>query len=179
MDGDLISIGGSGFDSAGYDLLALMTGSEGMLGVIVEITVKLLPIPEFAQVILAAFDDIVKAGTAVGDIIAAGIVPAGLEMMDNPSIRASEAFVNAGYPVEAAAIVLCEMDGSEAEVKDQVNKVDALLRQAGATMIRVSANDAERELIWKGRKAAFPAVGRISPDYYSTAATPQCIAKNQ
>lgn len=166
IDGEVLTIGASGFDSAGYDLLALMTGSEGMLGVIVEITVKLLPIPEFAQVVLAAFDDVVKAGTAVGDIIAAGIVPAGLEMMDNPSIRASEAYANAGYPTEAAAILLCELDGSEAEVQEQVSKIDALLNLAGAVSIRMSASAEERELMWKGRKAAFPAVGRISPDYY-------------
>ena len=166
IDGEVLTIGGSGFDAAGYDLLALMNGSEGMLGVIVEITVKLLPIPEFAQVLLAAFDDVVKAGTAVGDIIAAGIVPAGLEMMDNPSIRASEAYANVGYPVDAAAILLCELDGSEAEVHEQVNNIEALLNQAGAISIRKSTSDAERELMWKGRKAAFPAVGRISPDYY-------------
>ncbi|WP_455202283.1 FAD-linked oxidase C-terminal domain-containing protein [Kaarinaea lacus] len=166
IDGEVLTIGGSGFDAAGYDLLALMNGSEGMLGVIVEITVKLLPIPEFAQVLLAAFDDVVKAGTAVGDIIAAGIVPAGLEMMDNPSIRASEAYANVGYPTDAAAILLCELDGSEAEVHEQVGDIEALLKLAGAISIRKSESDAERELIWKGRKAAFPAVGRISPDYY-------------
>ena len=166
VDGELLTIGGSGFDSAGYDLLALMTGSEGMLGIIVEITVKLLPNPEFAQVVLAAFDDVVKAGKAVGDIIAAGIVPAGLEMMDNPSIRASEAFVNAGYPTDAAAILLCELDGSKAEVVESIARVETVLESAGATLIRRSHSDEERELFWKGRKAAFPAVGRISPDYY-------------
>ena len=166
IDGELLEIGGSGFDSAGYDLLALMTGSEGMLGIIVEITVKLLPRPETAQVILAAFDDIVKAGKAVGDVIAAGIVPAGLEMMDNPSIRASEAFVNAGYPTDATAILLCELDGCEAEVEESLVKVTNVLDAAGATLIRQSHSDEERELFWKGRKAAFPAVGRISPDYY-------------
>ena len=166
VDGELLTIGGSGFDSAGYDLLALMTGSEGMLGIIVEITVKLLPTPESAQVVLAAFDDIVKAGKAVGDVIAAGIVPAGLEMMDNPSIRASEAFVNAGYPTDAAAILLCELDGSAAEVSESIDKVEQVLKSAGATLIRRSTSDEERELFWKGRKAAFPAVGRISPDYY-------------
>jgi glycolate oxidase len=166
IDGEVLTIGGSGFDSAGYDLLALMTGSEGMLGIIVEITVKLLPIPEFAQVALAAFDDVAKAGTAVGDIIAAGIIPAGLEMMDNPSIRASEAYVNVGYPTDAAAILLCELDGGEAEVQEQVSKIDTLLKQAGAISIRMSTSDEERELMWKGRKAAFPAIGRISPDYY-------------
>ena len=166
IDGEVLTIGGSGFDSPGYDLLALMTGSEGMLGIIVEITVKLLPIPEFAQVALAAFDDVAKAGTAVGDIIAAGIIPAGLEMMDNPSIRASEDYVNVGYPTDAAAILLCELDGSEAEVQEQVSKIDTLLKEAGAISIRMSTSDEERELMWKGRKAAFPAIGRISPDYY-------------
>jgi len=166
IDGELITIGGSGFDGPGYDVLALMTGSEGMLGIIVEITVKLLPKPEYAQVVMAAFDDVEKAGAAVGEVIAAGIIPAGLEMMDNPAIRASEAFVNAGYPTEAAAILLCELDGSHAEVKQQIANVETILNQAGATSIRLSNNDAERELLWKGRKAAFPAVGRISPDYY-------------
>ncbi|WP_455365363.1 FAD-linked oxidase C-terminal domain-containing protein [Kaarinaea lacus] len=166
IDGELLTIGSSGFDAPGYDVLALMTGSEGMLGIIVEITVKLLPKPEYAQVVMAAFDDVEKAGAAVGDVIAAGIVPAGLEMMDNPAIRASEAFVNAGYPTEAAAILLCELDGSIAEVKQQITQVETILKQAGATSIRLSNNDAERELLWKGRKAAFPAVGRISPDYY-------------
>jgi len=166
VDGELLTVGGSGFDSAGYDLLALMTGSEGMLGIIVEITVKLLPIPEFAQVVLAAFDDIEKAGKAVGDIIAAGIIPAGLEMMDNPSIRASEDFVNAGYPTDAVAILLCELDGCAAEVSDSIDRVITVLESAGATSIKKSTSDEERELFWKGRKAAFPAVGRISPDYY-------------
>jgi len=166
VDGELLTVGGSGFDSAGYDFLALMTGSEGLLGIIVEITVKLLPIPEYAQVILAAFDDVEKAGKAVGDIIAAGIVPAGLEMMDNPSIRAVEDFVNAGYPVDAVAILLCELDGSKAEVTESISRVETVLESAGATQIRRSNSDEERELFWKGRKAAFPAVGRITPDYY-------------
>ena len=166
IGGDILTLGGSGFDGAGYDLLALMCGSEGMLGIIVEITVKLLPKPEYAQLIMAAFDDLAKAGKAVGDILAAGIVPAGLEMMDNLAIRASEAYVNAGYPTDAAAILLCELDGCSAEVRQQIQKVQAVLQQAGATSQRISADDAERELLWKGRKAAFPAVGRISPDYY-------------
>jgi glycolate oxidase len=166
IGGDVLTIGGSGFDSAGYDLLALMCGSEGMLGIIVEITVKLLPRPEFAQLVMAAFDDVAKASKAVGGIIAAGIVPAGLEMMDNPAIRASEAYVNAGYPTSAAAILLCELDGASAEVHQQIHKVQELLRQSGATSLRVSSNNAERELLWKGRKAAFPAIGRLAPDYY-------------
>ncbi len=166
MDGELLEIGGATLDSPGYDLLALMTGSEGLLGVIVEVTVKLLPKPERAQVVLAAFDDVVKAGAAVGDIISAGIIPAGLEMMDNPAIRAAEAFVHAGYPVDAAAILLCELDGTNAEVSEQVLRVRELLQAAGATQVRTARDDAERLKFWAGRKAAFPAIGRLSPDYY-------------
>ena len=166
MDGKLLEIGGATLDSPGYDLLALMTGSEGLLGVIVEVTVKLLPKPERAQVVLAAFDDVVKAGTAVGDIISAGIIPGGLEMMDNPAIRAAEAFVHAGYPVDAAAILLCELDGTNEEVSEQILRVRELLQAAGATQVRTARDDAERLKFWAGRKAAFPAVGRLSPDYY-------------
>ncbi|HIG64336.1 MAG TPA: FAD-binding protein [Methyloprofundus sp.] len=164
--GDLITIGSTGLDCPGYDLLALMTGSEGMLGVIVEVTVKLLPKPECAQTLLAAFDDISKAGTAVADIISAGIIPAGLEMMDKLAVQAVEDFVHAGYPVDAAAILLCELDGSEIEVATHTDAVRELLNNSGATEVR-TAKDAQQGLtFWKGRKAAFPAVGRISPDYY-------------
>lgn len=166
IEGDLITIGSHALDTPGYDLLALMTGSEGMLGVIVEVTVKLLPKPEQAQVILAAFDDVIKAGEAVGAIIAEGIIPAGLEMMDNPAIRAAEAYALAGYPLEAEAILLCELDGTNEEVAEQINIVQTLLELKGATSLRTSQNEAERLQIWKGRKSAFPAVGRISPDYY-------------
>lgn len=166
IDGELLTIGGSGLDSAGYDLLALMTGSEGMLGVIVEVTVKLLPKPERAQVLLAAFDDIVKAGEAVGNIIAAGIIPAGLEMMDKLAIKAAEDFVHAGYPLEAEAILLCELDGTNEEVSEHVSKVREVLKQSGATEVRTAKDEAERLIFWAGRKAAFPAVGRLSPDYY-------------
>ncbi len=166
MDGELVTIGSSGLDSPGFDLLALMTGSEGMLGVIVEVTVKLLPIPQRAQVILAAFDDIEKAGTAVGDIIAAGIIPAGLEMMDTLAIKAAEDFVHAGYPVDAAAILLCELDGTNEDVSEHVLTVRNILSSSGATEIRTAKDEEERLIFWKGRKAAFPAVGRISPDYY-------------
>ena len=166
IDGELLTIGGSGLDSAGYDLLALMTGSEGMLGVIVEVTVKLLPKPERAQVLLAAFDDVVKAGEAVGNIIAAGIIPAGLEMMDQLAIRAAEDFVHAGYPLDAQAILLCELDGTNEEVSEHVLKVRKVLQQSGATEVRTAKDEAERMVFWKGRKAAFPAVGRLSPDYY-------------
>ncbi|MBD3609795.1 MAG: FAD-binding protein [Gammaproteobacteria bacterium] len=166
IEGELITIGSEALDSAGYDLLALMTGSEGMLGVIVEVTVKLLPTPERAQVLLAAFDDVVKAGEAVGNIIAEGIIPAGLEMMDKLSIQAAEDFVHAGYPTDAEAILLCEVDGTNEEVSDHINAVREILERSGATEVRTAKDEAERANFWKGRKAAFPAVGRISPDYY-------------
>ena len=166
VDGELVTIGADSLDSAGYDLLALMTGSEGMLGVIVEVTVKLLPQPESAQVVLAAFDDVQKAGNAVAQIIGSGIVPAGLEMMDNPAIRAAEDFVHANYPVDSAAILLCEVDGTNEEVGDQIKCVEEVLNGCGATEVRKARDDTERMVFWSGRKAAFPAVGRISPDYY-------------
>jgi glycolate oxidase len=166
VDGELHTFGGSGLDSPGYDLLALMTGSEGMLGIIVEVTVKLLPKPERAQVVLSAFDDVVKAGSAVGNIIAAGIIPAGLEMMDKLAIQAAEDFVHAGYPVDAEAILLCELDGTNEEVSEHILKVREILKTSGATEVRTAKDDQERMNFWKGRKAAFPAVGRISPDYY-------------
>lgn len=166
MSGELISLGGKTLDSPGYDLLAAMTGSEGMLGIIVEITVKLLPIPERAQVVLAAFDDIEKAGAAVAAIIASGFIPAGLEMMDNLTIRASEDYAKAGYPVEAAAILLCELDGIIEEVTEGIAMVRELLLKQGATEVRVAKNETERLRMWAGRKAAFPAVGRVAPDYY-------------
>ncbi|MCB1877093.1 MAG: FAD-binding protein [Chromatiales bacterium] len=165
-EGEQLLLGGGGLDGPGYDLLALVTGSEGLLGVITEVTVKLLPRPAHVSVLLAAFDDIEAAGNAVAGIIAAGIVPAGLEMMDNPSIRAAEDFVHAGYPVDATAILLCELDGSEAEVAAQVEQVSALLQRAGAGEVRTASDTDERQRFWAGRKAAFPAVGRISPDYY-------------
>ncbi|WP_455205379.1 FAD-linked oxidase C-terminal domain-containing protein [Kaarinaea lacus] len=166
VEGKLITIGSNALDAPGYDLLALMTGSEGMLGVIVEVTVKLLPQPERTQVILAAFDDVVKAGTAVGNIISAGIIPAGLEMMDTLAIRAAEDFVHAGYPIDAQAILLCELDGTQKEVSEHVLHVRDILLKSGATEVRTAKDEQERLLFWKGRKAAFPAVGRISPDYY-------------
>ncbi len=166
IEGELLEIGGGALDSPGYDLLALMHGSEGLLGIIVEVTVKLLPKPERAQVVLAAFDDLVKAGVAVGNIIGAGIIPAGLEMMDNLAIRAVEDFIHAGYPVDAAAILLCELDGANEEVSEQILRVRELLQQSGATEVRTARDEHERRKFWAGRKAAFPAVGRISPDYY-------------
>lgn len=166
MEGELLTIGSDALDAPGFDLLALFSGSEGMLGVIVEVTVKLLPMPKAVQVLLAAFDEVEKAGDAVGRIIAAGIIPAGLEMMDNPAIRAAEAFAQAGYPEDAAAILLCELDGSQQEVAVQVEQVRMVLLACGATEVRVAESAEQRETFWKGRKAAFPAVGRISPDYY-------------
>ena len=166
IEGELMTIGGDGLDCPGYDLLALMTGSEGMLGVIVEVTVKLLPKPECTQTLLAAFNDISKAGAAVANIISAGIIPAGLEMMDKLAIQAAEDFVHAGYPTNAAAILLCELDGSEIEVTTHANAVRGLLNSSGATEVRTAENAQQSLTFWKGRKAAFPAVGRISPDYY-------------
>ena len=166
MEGELLTLGGETLDVPGYDLLALITGSEGMLGVIVEVTVKLLPKPESAQVVLAAFDDVVNASEAVGAIIAGGIIPAGLEMMDQLAIRAAEDFAHAGYPRDAAAILLCELDGTAAEVTEHIAAVRAVLEAHGATEVRTAADESERQLFWKGRKSAFPAVGRVSPDYY-------------
>ncbi|MBN4076683.1 FAD-binding protein [Mariprofundus ferrooxydans] len=166
MDGEIIELGGAALDSPGYDLLALMHGSEGLLGIIMEVTVKLLPKPKLAQVVLAAFDDIEKAGQAVGDIIAAGIVPAGLEMMDKLAIQAAEAFAHAGYPTDAEAILLCEIDGTEKGVADHIRAVENVVKEAGATAIKTSQNEAQRLQLWAGRKAAFPAVGRLAPDYY-------------
>ncbi len=166
VEGEMVTLGGSGFDGPGLDLLALLTGSEGLLGVVVEITVKLLPQPELARVILAGFASVREAGDAVGAIIAAGIIPAGLEMMDQLALRAAEDFAGAGYPRDAAALLLCELDGTREEVAAQVESVQALLQQLGASSLRVSADERERALLWAGRKSAFPAVGRLAPDYY-------------
>ena len=166
IDGEILQLGCDALDSAGYDLLALVTGSEGLLGVITEVSVKLLPEPETAKCVLAAFSSILDASNAVAAVIAAGIVPAGLEMMDKSATAAVEPFVNAGYPLDAAAILLCESDGIAAEVEDEIARIAQVLRASGATEIRVSRDADERLRFWSGRKAAFPAVGRISPDYY-------------
>ena len=166
IGGEIVEFGGEALDAPGYDLLALLVGSEGMLAVVTEVTVKLVPEPETARVILASFDDVEKAGNAVADIIAAGIIPAGLEMMDRPAVRAVEDFVHAGYDLDAAALLLCECDGASEEVEEQIASVSETLTRAGATRVRVSNSEAERQKFWAGRKAAFPAVGRISPDYY-------------
>jgi glycolate oxidase len=166
IEGEVLEIGSEGLDAPGYDLLALITGSEGLLGVVTEVTVKLLPRPVKAQVVLAAFDDVIKAGQAVADIIAARIIPAGLEMMDKKATGAVEEFIGAGYPLDAEAILLCESDGTEEEVESEIARVTEVLKAAGATEIRASRDEAERLKLWAGRKAAFPAVGRILPDYF-------------
>jgi len=166
IEGELLSIGSEALDTPGFDLLALFTGSEGMLGIITEITVKLLPKPQVAKVLLAAFDSVEKAGQAVADIIAAGIIPSGLEMMDNPAVRAAEDFVHAGYPIDAAAILLCELDGVEIDVDEDCERARKVLEHAGAFEVRQALDEAERARFWAGRKNAFPAAGRLSPDYY-------------
>ncbi len=166
IDGDTATIGSDALDSPGYDLLALMCGSEGMLGITTEVTVKLLPKAQLARVVMASFDDIEKAGEAVANVIGAGIVPAGLEMMDKLANEAVEGFVHAGYDLNAAAILLCESDGTHEEVAEEIAKIEAVMNASGATACRTSNNESERLKYWSGRKAAFPAVGRISPDYY-------------
>ncbi|WP_139558632.1 FAD-linked oxidase C-terminal domain-containing protein [Methylotetracoccus oryzae] len=166
VEGELLTVGGMSLDAPGYDLLALLTGSEGLLGIIVEVVVKLILRPASARALLAAFDDIGAAGAAVANIIGAGLLPAGLEFMDAVTIRATEAFVHAGYPVGAAAILLCEFDGLPEQVDADVAAAEAILVAARATEVRRAADDAERLRFWMGRKAAFPAVGRIAADYY-------------
>ncbi len=166
VTGEIVEFGGDALDWPGYDLLALVTGSEGLLAVITEITVKLTPKPLLAQVALAAFDDVVQAGAAVSAVITAGIVPAGLEMMDQAATRAVEEFVHAQYPLDAKAVLLVEADGTPEEVAAEMAEIRRVLTEAGATEVRVSKDEAQRLLFWSGRKAAFPAVGRITPDYY-------------
>jgi len=166
MTGEIVELGSGALDAPGYDLLALMIGSEGLLGIVTEVTVKLTPKPQLAQVAMASFASVEAAGAAVGYIIAAGIIPAGLEMMDKIATEAVEGFVHAGYDLNAAAILLCESDGTPEEVADEMARVSEVLRDAGATDIKVSQNEAERLRYWSGRKNAFAATGRISPDYY-------------
>jgi len=165
-DGEIFEIDQRALHTDGYDLMPLLVGSEGMLGIVVEVTVKLLPIPLCARVIMGVFDSVEKAGDSVAAIIAEGIIPAGIEMMDNPAIRAAEDFVHANYPVDAEAILICELDGTEEEVQAQIELVEQVLKHGGAVETRLAKDEAERLLFWSGRKAAFPAVGRISPDYY-------------
>ncbi len=165
-EGELYEVGSTALDSAGYDLLALLHGSEGMLGIVVEVTVKLLPTPESVCVVMAGFSSVESAAASVGDIIAAGILPAGLEMMDKLAVMAAEAFVHAGYPTDAEALLLCELDGMAAEVDVQLGKLKEILEARSVTSFTSATDAEERSRLWLGRKAAFPAVGRIAPDYY-------------
>ena len=165
IEGEPVEFGSDALDAPGYDLLAAMIGSEGMLAVVTEVTVKLVPKPQLARCIMASFDDVRKAGDAVAAVIAAGIIPAGLEMMDKPMTAAVEDFVKAGYDLTAEAILLCESDGTPEEVEEEIGRMSAVLRNAGATAITVSNSEEERMRFWSGRKNAFPASGRISPDY--------------
>ena len=166
IDGEQLTIGSQALDAPGYDLLALLTGSEGLLAITIEITVKLLPCPEVAQVVMASFDSVDAAGTAVTATIASGIIPAGLELLDRPAIKAVDKFINTGYPKDAAAILLCELDGTQADVSAQIERVERVFTEAGATSQQISRDEQERQRFWAGRKAAFPAMGRLSPDYY-------------
>ena len=165
VEGEPVEFGSAALDAPGYDLLAAVIGSEGMLAVTTEVTVRLIPKPMLARCIMASFDDVRKAGDAVASVIAAGIIPAGLEMMDKPMTAAVEDFVHAGYDLTAEAILLCESDGTPEEVEEEIGRMSEVLRAAGATAISVSRDEAERLRFWSGRKNAFPASGRISPDY--------------
>jgi glycolate oxidase len=165
MEGAPVEFGSDALDAPGYDLMSVVIGSEGMLTVVLEVTVKLIPKPQLARCIMASFDDIRKAGDAVAAVIAAGIIPAGLEMMDKPMTAAVEDYVHAGYDLTAEAILLCESDGTPEEVGEEIGRMSAVLLAAGATKIALSQNEQERLKFWSGRKNAFPASGRISPDY--------------
>ena len=166
ISGEVVRIGGKHLDAEGYDLLGLMIGSEGLLGVVTEVTVRILRKPETARALLVGFGSSEQAGATVADIISAGIIPGGMEMMDKPAIHAAEEFVHAGYPMDVEALLIVELDGPEAEVDHLISRVSELAEAQGATSIRVSTTEEERLSFWAGRKAAFPAVGRISPDYY-------------
>jgi len=166
LEGEMLTLGSEALETPGYDLLSLIIGSEGMLGLIVEVVVRLLPIPEQATAVMAAFDNVQQAGEAVAAVIAKGIIPGGFEMMDKAAICAAEDFVHAGYPTDAAAMLLCELDGIAEEIEPQLDKLNTLLKQHGATKIQRARDEAERIRFWSGRKNAFPAVGRLSPDYY-------------
>jgi glycolate oxidase len=166
IEGEAVEFGGAALDSPGLDLLALSIGSEGLLVIVTEVTLKLVPKPQLAQVVMASFDDVLKAGDAVAAIIAAGIIPAGLEMMDRKATNAVEPFVRAGYDLAAEAILLAESDGTPEEVAEEVAQIERVLKAAGSIGCVVSQSEAERLRFWSGRKNAFPAAGRISPDYY-------------
>src|SRR5215204_5099824 len=166
MTGEIVRLGGKHLDAQGYDLLGLVTGSEGLLGVVTEVTVRILKKPETARAILVGFPRAEDAGECVARIIGAGIIPGGMEMMDRPAIHAVEEFVHAGYPLDVEALLIVELDGPQAECDHLIERVEAIARECRAVSCKVSASEAERLLFWAGRKAAFPAVGRISPDYY-------------
>ncbi len=170
-DGSIALFGSEALDSPGLDLLSVLIGSEGMLAVVTEVSVRLLPKPQLARCVMASFDDVETAGNAVAALIGAGIIPAGLEMMDRAAVAMVEPFAQAGYDLAAAAILLCESDGTPEEVADEVERMEQVLRQAGATALSVSRDEAERLKFWAGRKNAFPAAGRVSPDYYCTDGT--------
>ena len=165
-EGELVTVGSAAGEVPGLPLIALLCGSEGMLGVIVEVTLRLVPHPETTELLMSVFDDVASCAAAVGRIIAAGVIPAGLEMMDGPAIRAVEAYAACGYPREAAALLLCELDGLAADVAADVARVETIFAQSGATHVRRARDADERARLWSGRKAAFPAVGRLAPDYY-------------
>ena len=166
MTGEIIRLGGKHLDADGYDLMGIVTGSEGLLGVVTEITVRILKKPETARAVLIGFASSEDAGTCVGHIIGAGIIPGGMEMMDRLAIDAAEQFVHAGYPLDVEALLIVELDGPHAEVDDLIGRVEAIARDCRAVTVKASDSEQERLLFWAGRKAAFPAVGRISPDYY-------------
>ncbi|WP_205619802.1 FAD-linked oxidase C-terminal domain-containing protein [Acidocella sp. MX-AZ02] len=166
MEGEILRFGGKALEAPGLDLLGIIVGSEGLLGVVTEVTVRILPKPETAKALLIGFPSVEAAGQCVADTIAAGIIPAGMEMMDKPAIHAAEAFVQVGYPLDVEALLIVELDGPEAECSHLIQEVEAIARANQAGMIRISRDEAERLAFWAGRKAAFPAVGRISPDYY-------------
>jgi glycolate oxidase len=165
-DGEILRLGGKHMDSEGYDLLGLMTGSEGLLGVITEVTVRILPKPTTARALMIGFDSSEAGGQCVANIISAGIIPGGMEMMDRPAIKAAEAFVQVGYPLDVEAMLLVELDGPPAEVDYLIERVHGIADALGAISVRVSQSEEEREQFWAGRKAAFPAIGRLTPDYY-------------
>ena len=183
MTGEVIQLGGKHLDAGGYDLLGIVTGSEGLLGVVTEVTVRILRKPETARALLVGFASSEDAGACVGRIIGAGIIPGGMEMMDRPAIHAAEEFVHAGYPLDVEALLIVELDGPHAEVDDLIARVERIARECRATVVKASTSEEERLLFWAGRKAAFPAVGRISPDYYCMDGTiprarlPQVLAR--
>jgi glycolate oxidase len=165
IEGEILRLGGKHLDSGDYDLMGVMTGSEGLLGIVSEVTLRILQKPATQRALLVGFDDTAAAATAVGDVIGAGIIPAGMEMMDGLAINAAEDFVHAGYPRDAAALIIVELDGPAVEVDALIERVAKIMDRAGASSLKVSTSEDERNLFWAGRKSAFPAVGRISPDY--------------